>query len=161
MPQLLKVRLCEESDLPSLRAREALPEARLADQHFAQQNQGEYFFAVAFRDDLPMGSVVLDCRTGPLQPEMKNLWVNPDARRQGVGSALVTFIEDLGEAQKFEEIFFGIDPENPSAIPMYLELGYAPTGQHRDVAYVSVEPDGTTVERPQTESIYRKSLRYR
>lgn len=161
MADEVTVRLCEESDLPELRAHEAHPDVAFADQHYALQRQGDYFYAVAFKGEHSVGTIALDCRPNDLQPEMKNLWVYKDARRQGVGSTLVAFVEDLARDAGFEEIFLGVDPENPRAIPLYVGLEYSPTGDHRMAAYVFVDDDGKPAQREQRDAIYRKSLKFR
>ncbi len=58
----------------------------------------------------------------------------------------------------FEEVFLGVDPDNYSAIPLYLDLGYSPTGHHRRAEYVWFDERGETHRREQVDAIYRKSL---
>lgn len=154
------VRLCELTDLPVLRVRERHPAASLSDKHFSLQQQGNYLFAVAFIGDEPAGTGVMDLREGPLTPELKSLWVYPALRRRGAGRALTTFLEAHASELGYEEVFFGVDPDNYEAIPMYLDLGYSPTGNHREAEYVWVDDDGAAHTRLQVDAIYRKSLMY-
>ena len=84
MSEPITVRLCAEADIPTLASFEPHASARYAEQHFALQQAGDdYFYAVAFRGEEPLGTSVLDCRPGSLAPELKSLWVYPHARRQG------------------------------------------------------------------------------
>lgn len=152
------VRLCEESDLEALRLREPHPTAHFADKHFELQQEGAYLFAIAFIADEIVGSGVLDLRPGPLNPELKNLWVYPEHRRKGAGRALTEFLEEHAGQRGYEEVFLGVDPDNYSAIPLYLDLGYSPTGHHREAVYVWVDDSGESHSRKQMDAIYRKSL---
>ncbi len=154
------IRLCEESDLPVLARHEPRPSVNMAARHFALQQEGDYIYAVAFIGDEPAGTGVLDLREGPLTPELKSLWVYPSMRRQGAGRALTTFLERIASELGFEEMFFGVDPDNFEAIPMYLDLGYSPTGNHRETEHLWVDDEGVTHTRPHLDAIYRKSLLY-
>lgn len=152
------VRLCEESDLPALREREPHPDARFAEKHYALQQQGNYLFAVALSHEVIVGSCVLDIRPNSLRPELKNLWVYPEHRRQGAGSSLTRFLEKQAADQGFDEVFLGVDPDNYSAIPLYVDLGYSPTGHHREATYEWIDSAGVPHSRTQLDAVYRKSL---
>ncbi len=153
------VRLCTAEDLPALHAREAHPSARVAEKHFERQASGDYFFAVALRDGAPLGTCVLDCDPDrPLCPELKNLWVYPDARRQGAARALTTFLEQQAAERGFVEVFLKVDPDNEAAIPMYIGLDYSPTGDHAETTYETVDSTGVVHAIAQTDAVYRKSL---
>lgn len=153
------VRLCTAEDLPQMHAREAHPSARIAQRHFERQQAGDYFYAVAVRDGVVLGTCVLDCRPdGPLCPELKSLWVHPEFRRQGAARALTTFLEERAEELGFVEVFLRVDPDNEAAIPMYIGLDYSPTGDHALTTYESVDADGVQHSVEQTDAVYRKSL---
>jgi ribosomal protein S18 acetylase RimI-like enzyme len=152
------VRLCDETDLDALRARERYPEARLSDQHLRLQAAGDYLFALAVLDDVIAGTGVLDLRPGQLTPELKNLWVYPEMRRRGAGRALTEFLEEHAGRLGYDEVFLGVDPDNFSAIPLYLDLGYSPTGHHREAEYLWLDEAGEMKARIQLDAIYRKSL---
>lgn len=159
MSEPIAVRLCEAEDVRLLAAREPHPNAHYAATHFARQQAGNYFFAVAWRGDEPLGTSVLDCRPGKLQPELKSLWVYPHARRQGAARALTRFLELEALRQAFAEVFLRVDPANEAAIPMYISLDYTPTGDHRTTTYEYVDADGERRTREQVDAVYRKSLR--
>lgn len=152
------VRLCTEADLPALHAREAHASARLAGQHLRRQLDGDYFFAIALRDDVPLGYGVLDCRQSRLRPELMTLWVYPESRRQGVARAVTSFLEQLAAAHDFVEVFLRVDPDNEAAIPLYITLDYTPTGEHVRTTYESVDETGAHHDSEQTDAVYRKSL---
>ncbi|QLQ15374.1 MAG: GNAT family N-acetyltransferase [Micropruina sp.] len=159
MSEPITVRLCEVGDLPQLAQREPHPAANYAANHFSRQQKGNYFFAVAWRGDEPLGTSVLDCRPGKLQPELKSLWVYPNARRQGAARALTRFLESEALRQEFTEVFLRVDPANEAAIPMYISLDYTPTGDHRTTTYEYVDETGQRRTREQIDAVYRKSLR--
>ncbi len=155
----ITVRLCTADDLPALHAREVHPSARVAQKHFDRQAAGDYFYAIAWRGDEPLGSSVLDCDTRrDLCPELKNLWVYPEQRRQGAARALTTFLEREAATLGFVEVFLKVDPENEAAIPMYIGLDYSPTGDHAMTNYEWMDADGALHSTEQRDAIYRKSL---
>ncbi|MFT4110323.1 GNAT family N-acetyltransferase [Propionicimonas sp.] len=155
----ITVRLCTVEDLPALHAREAHPSARIAGAHFDRQAGGDYFYAIALRDDVPVGTSVLDCRAdNSLRPELKNLWVYPEFRRQGAARALTTFLEQRAGELGFVEVFLKVDPENEAAIPMYIGLDYSPTGDHALTTYEWIDDTGGVNSAEQRDAIYRKSL---
>ena len=160
MTEPILVRLCTTDDLDALGRREPHPNARYAEGHFERQQQGEYFFAIAVRGDVQLGTSVLDCREDNLlQPELKSLWVYPESRRQGAARALTRFLEQQAIDLGFDEIFLRVDPQNAAAIPMYISLDYTPTGDHRLTTYEYVDALGNTHSREEMDAIYRKSLR--
>lgn len=153
------VRLCTSDDLPALHAREPYPAARIAQRHFDRQASGDYFYAVAFRGVDPLGSSVLDCDpANRLCPELKSLWVYPDARRQGAARAITTFLEQQATQLGFVEVFLRVDPDNEAAIPMYIGLDYTPTGDHVSTSYETIGADGASQVTDQLDAVYRKSL---
>ena len=160
MTEPILVRLCTTDDLDALGRREPHPNARYAEGHFERQQQGDYFFALAVRGDVQLGTSVLDCREDNLlQPELKSLWVYPESRRQGAARALTRFLEQQAIDLGFDEIFLRVDPQNAAAIPMYISLDYTPTGDHQLTTYEYVDALGNTHSREEMDAIYRKSLR--
>ncbi|MFT4215716.1 MAG: GNAT family N-acetyltransferase [Micropruina sp.] len=160
MTEPIVVRLCTADDLASLGRREPHPNARYAQGHYERQLEGDYYFAVALRDGIELGTSVLDCRgDNLLQPELKSLWVYPESRRQGAARALTRFLEQQAVELGFDEIFLRVDPQNAAAIPMYISLDYTPTGDHRLTTYEYVDGLGNTHSREEMDAIYRKSLR--
>jgi len=159
---LITVRLSTADDLASLHAREAHPDAHLAQRHFDRQQAGDYFFALAERGNTVLGFCALDCDTSrPLCPELQSLWVYPEYRRQGAAAALTTFLEDRAAERGFVEVFLRVDPDNAAAIPMYISLDYTPTGDHVLTTYETVGTDGVFTNTEQRDAVYRKSLRAR
>ena len=159
MTEPILVRLCTTDDLDALGRREPHPNARYAEGHFERQQQGDYFFAIAVRGDVQLGTSVLDCREDNLlQPELKSLWVYPESRRQGAARALTRFLEQQAIDLGFDEIFLRVDPQNAAAIPMYISLDYTPSGDHRLTSYEAVDATGGIQLGERLDAVYRKSL---
>ncbi|PFG16416.1 acetyltransferase (GNAT) family protein [Propionicimonas paludicola] len=162
MPEApIEVRLCTAADLPALIARESNPAANFSQAQFDMMSAGDYYYAIALRDDEPLGTGALDCRASKLCPELKNLWVYPTMRRQGAARAITTYLEGQAAARGFVEVFLRVDPDNEAAIPMYIGLEYTPTGDHIETNYDQLGPDGQVVARTQVDAVYRKSLTVR
>lgn len=147
----ITIRPATDEDLPALSAHEPRPDSSLAQEHLATQSGGEVIFATAWAGDEPLGWGMLDLRESDLQPELSHLWVFPEARRQGVGRALTTWLEQRAAEEGYTEVFLLVDPDNSKAIPLYLDLDYSATGDHQ------LNTDDATGEQGH-HAIYRKSL---
>ena len=152
------VRPVTEADLPALIALEQHPEAQVSRRRFSEQAEGGNVYFIAVVDDRPLGTAVLDLRDPDMVPELRDMYVYPAARRQGVGQALTQHIEAEARALGHEEIFLGVDPDNFEAIPLYISLGYEPTGNHRILETHGDEGDNPTGLHH--DAIYRKGLRF-
>lgn len=58
-----------------------------------------------------------------------SMWVAPEARRQGTGSALVDAIVEWARAQGVMRVFLDVGELNAPAIALYTRKGFVPTGQ--------------------------------
>lgn len=153
----ITVRRVEAADLEYLRAHQARPDLDLIDEHYNAQEAGQLIFAVALEDDTPLGTTVLDFASEELEPELRNMWVYPQARRKGAGRALSEFLEEEARKAGYEAVFLAVDPNNEKAVPLYVSLEYHPTGEHlfvEDPEVIQVE-DG---EASAHYAIYKKSL---
>ncbi len=157
----IHVRPVTKTDLPLLRERQHRPELGLVDRHFEGQASGALIFAAAFDEDTPLGTAILDLRAEDVTPELRNMFVYPNARRRGAGRALSTFLE--GEARRlgYDSVYLAVDPNNVKAIPLYVSLEYHPTGEHLfvDAPEVTQVEDG--VEASKHYAVYKKSLTVR
>lgn len=154
----VEVRRATASDLEALQANDPRPHLGLPARRLAEQEAGTGILAVAVVDGSVVGMGFLDFVDEELQPELKNLWINPDARRQRAGTRLWRWLEQQAADAGHRQVFLAVDPNNSRAIPMFLELGYLPTGDHHTVS----DPDASQVLDPSQVSdyyaIYRKSL---
>lgn len=69
--------------------------------------------------------------------------VRADARRRGVGKALVRFALDALKAQGAAEAFLEVRSENAPAIRLYATLGFSPVGVRR--GFYKEPPDDAVV----------------
>ena len=152
----IEIRLVRSDDLPALRALEDREDDFVCDRRFADAIAGDSSYYIAVRAADPLGTVVLDLTPGPMQPEMRNMYVYQHARRQGIGRLLDLHVENVARDLGYEEIFLGVDPNNYKAIPLYLSLGYEPTGDHREV---HGDAPGSIHGEVFHDAIYRKRLR--
>lgn len=163
---VVAARLATRDDLPALEANETEKTRGLSVTYLDEQDKGDFYLVVGTLGDEIAGRVILDCRDDEsvLTPEMKLLWVFPQARRKGLGAAMTQELERLARGLDYDEIFLGVSADNnPAAIPLYVSLGYTPTGDHRNAVNLSVidgSQDETHAADP-TEAIFRKSLRVR
>lgn len=155
----VEVRLVEEADLPTLREHQARPELGLVDVHYKASQEGNLLFAVAVEDGEPLGTALLDIDPDyDWVPELRNMWVYPQARRRGAGRALSHWLEDQARERGFQAVYLAVDPNNERAIPLYVSLEYLPTGEHLfvDDPEVHQVEEGTTPAKHY--AIYKKSL---
>lgn len=155
----IAVRPATAEDLPVLRDRQARPDLQLVDDHFTAQEAGTVLFAVAHEGDEILGTALLDLDSdADLTPELRNMWVYPEARRRGAGRALSQWIEDQARSRGFTEVFLAVDPNNEKAIPLYVSLEYHPTGEHVEIDVPEV-PQVTDGDEPANHyAVYKKSL---
>lgn len=59
-----------------------------------------------------------------------SLWVAPEARRQGVGSALVDAVTQWAEAYGLRRLLLDVGEANTAAISLYTSRGFVPTGEY-------------------------------
>mmetsp|Transcript_10724 Transcript_10724/g.23755 ORF Transcript_10724/g.23755 Transcript_10724/m.23755 type:complete len:278 (+) Transcript_10724:71-904(+) len=75
------------------------------------------------------------------QPYFSDLIVNPDNRRQGIASALMTEAERRAKSMGFDELYLGVRSTNDLALRMYSKIGYEiiiPWGDM--LAFLEIQP---------------------
>jgi ribosomal protein S18 acetylase RimI-like enzyme len=100
------------------RADAALPLHRL------EQPSSEYL--VAWLGDEPVGHV---CVEWAEPPELQDLWVLPERRGGGIGTALVAAVEAAVAARGGRSVLLSVGIANEGAIRLYARLGYRRTRQ--------------------------------
>ncbi len=156
--QRVSARRAVPDDLETLESGEPRPELELARKRLDEQEQGTGIFAVVEVEGVIVGSGFLDFVDEELTPELKNLWVHEEARRQGAGRLLWRWLEARALEAGYSQVYLAVDPNNEKAIPLFLNLGYSPTGHHLFME----DPDEHQVTDPSQVSshyaIFRKSL---
>ncbi len=61
---------------------------------------------------------------------LMSLWVAPEARRQGVGSALVEAVTEWARASGLRRLLLDVGEANTAAISLYTSKGFVPTGEY-------------------------------
>ncbi len=77
---------------------------------------------VAYRDGTPIGCGALKEAAGP--PEIKRVWVSPDARGLGLGRRLMRALESAARDAGSEQVRLDTNRELTEAIAMYRATGY-------------------------------------
>lgn len=82
-------------------------------------------FVIAKADGKPVGcGAVLPLAEGV--GEIKRMWVEPEARRQGVAQALLYGLESMAQEKGYHTLRLETGIRQPEAIALYTKTGYAP-----------------------------------
>ncbi|HEY1876725.1 MAG TPA: GNAT family N-acetyltransferase [Rhizomicrobium sp.] len=81
---------------------------------------------LAKRGDHVLGAIALKPLDPPHVAEIKRLFVRPQARRIGVGKALVAAVLNTARERDYSEVKLDTLPEMESAIALYRSFGFAP-----------------------------------
>ena len=90
-------------------------------------------FAVGWVHGRPVASGALR-RQDDHTAEIKRMYVAPDARRRGVGAAMLRWLEDAAERTGYRRLVLETGDEQPEALAMYRSAGYEavePYGYYR------------------------------
>ncbi len=68
-------------------------------------------------------------RDDPATAGLFGMWVDPVARRQGLGAALVRGVVDWAREAGFRAIELGVTTSNPGAVAFYEGMGFVDTGE--------------------------------
>jgi GNAT superfamily N-acetyltransferase len=137
-----RIRPLIEKDVPQLVLRYSFPWSTpeltktLWDTYFQEQQQGIRTVAVVEknREILGYGSLLRrpECPffAGKNIPEINAIWIDEDHRRQGLGTALIHWIEDLAKQEGYRQIGIGVGlyRDYGPAQQLYFQLGYIPEG---------------------------------
>ncbi len=124
------------ADLQALQALEHGHEPGYYERCFEEQGAGNRLILLAVKDDKTVGYVLLNWnpRYQPFRrlniPEIQDLYVTPDARRQGIGEALVAECESRARSKGCTQmgIAVGLHAGFGAAQRIYVRLGYVPDG---------------------------------
>jgi ribosomal protein S18 acetylase RimI-like enzyme len=95
----------------------------------AAATQADRRLLLAEHDDRPVGmAVILISPTDPHQANLYAMWVQPAARRLGLGRALLNAAIAWAETKGLSEIGLSVTDGNDAARQLYSEAGFVETG---------------------------------
>ena len=136
----LSIRLCEIGDIPILTQFVKNAPHPIENQYFEtafkEQIDGKRIALLAFSNGILAGYVHLNFH--PLYapfarleiPEIQDLFVSPDYRRQGIGEHLILACEKIALEKECDSIGIGVGVTGDfgSAQRLYIRMGYIPDG---------------------------------
>ncbi|MBB5748999.1 GNAT family N-acetyltransferase [Micrococcus sp. TA1] len=162
----MDIRPCTDADLSVLCARWRTP-GGVHEAHHGRQRAGQTTFLVAWQDQEPLGSGVLqwggcigsNARAAyPEAVELNHLQVRDAYRGQGVGSALITAAEALASQTGRRQMAVGVADDNPDAERLYRRLGYRPTGVVDVSEYDWITAEGAVRHETERDHLLVKNL---
>jgi GNAT superfamily N-acetyltransferase len=162
----MNIRPCTDADLRVLCARWRTP-GGVHEAHHARQRAGQATYLVAWQDQEPLGSGVLQwggCiganarTTYPEAVELNHLQVRDRYRGQGVGSALIAAAEALAAQAGRYQMAVGVAEDNPDAERLYRRLGYRRTGVIDVSEYDWITAEGAVRHETERDLLLVKNL---
>ena len=89
-------------------------------------------YLVAVRDEAIVGYAGLLAPRRSEQADIQTITVAPDARRGGLGRALMNALITEARGRGAREIFLEVRADNPGAMSLYENLGFRVEGRKRD-----------------------------
>lgn len=114
----------EADDLAAVHGRAFAP--GWSAQEIADLTAGPGGFALVVEDQRMLGFIL--CRSGGGEAEILTLAVDPDARRRGIGRALVEAATGAARMAGAELMFLEVAQDNPAAIRLYEATGFRNVG---------------------------------
>lgn len=92
-----------------------------------RQAQGRCFWLIITAHDRIIGNgqlVIYPSSRGTLSAECANLFVVPDYRGQGIGTALIGVLTAVAHYHHITNLEIGVTTDNPRALALYQRLGF-------------------------------------
>jgi GNAT superfamily N-acetyltransferase len=143
----LELRVVTPEVLDELRAHVVLPPHQAEwvggtvddSMHEAAENpQGKPWPRGVYRDDVPVGFVMLSWNVEPSPPELIGPWflwklmIAPAAQGQGVGRAVVRKVAAVVKEQGASQLLTSVAQGEHTPYPFYVGLGFVPTGEYAE-----------------------------
>lgn len=161
-----RIRVCDDSDLAALRARWPTADD-VHGAHYDEQHQATATYLVAWQDDEPLGSALVQWR-GPVGPnaraafgqsvEVNHLQVRQAWRGRGVGTSLLAAAEQLMAERGRAVSAVSVEVGNRDAARLYRRLGYTGTGVLDVCAYDWTDEHGQVHHQVETSEFLLKPL---
>jgi ribosomal protein S18 acetylase RimI-like enzyme len=162
----MDIRPCTDEDLSVLCSRWRTP-GGVHEAHHAHQRTGQATYLVAWQDQEPLGSGVVqwggcigsNARAAyPGAVEINHLQVRDQYRGQGVGSALIAAAEALAAQAGRDQMAVGVAADNPGAERLYRRLGYRLTGVVDVSEYDWITAEGAVQHETERDHLLVKDL---
>lgn len=129
LPDGMRLRCLEPSDLPAVAELDALAFSRLWQYSLAtiQDAYPQLAFATVVEGDAGLAGYQFSTRN-PFGVHLARLAVRPDVQRQGVGRALVTDLLARTGGQGVERVSVNTQSDNLASLTLYQSLGFRRTG---------------------------------
>ncbi|MEC3920007.1 GNAT family N-acetyltransferase [Nocardia sp. CDC160] len=161
------IRECGEQDLEFLEHCLPTGENRAHEAHFRRQQQGLGTLLVAWIDEMPCGTCVINW-TGPIHPaarvafpdcpELCFLQIAAVSRNQGIGTALIAAVEERVLARGLTHVGLAVEVTNADALRLYKRLGYIDTGLVATTEYSVWDEFGVKKDLVETDCYLLKEL---
>lgn len=150
------IRLADENDLVALcRVRNNID---LFKYYLEQSERKEVYLVIAEQEAHILGFAILKVN-GHLLPKLSDLYVKENYRRNGIGSALIKYRENIAKNLGYSEIFVSVDPiENPKMIKLIKRHGYKAISEPYIKKAVFFNSDGTPYDKTYTKIDLKKLL---
>jgi ribosomal protein S18 acetylase RimI-like enzyme len=163
----MDIRPCTDADLSVLCSRWRTP-GGVHERHHDRQRAGQATYLVAWQDQEPLGSGVLqwggcigsNARAAyPGAVELNHLQVREQYRGQGVGSVLIAAAEALAAQAGRDQMAVGVAEDNPAAERLYRRLGYRRTGVIDVSEYDWITAEGAVRHETERDHLLVKDLK--
>ena len=94
-----------------------------------QQERGELVYFVAWDEGTAVGTGLLRWRGRVGYPQLEDLWVLPERRNDGIGSAILDAVEQAAAESGADRLGLAVAVENAGARRLYSRRGYVATEQ--------------------------------
>ena len=135
--QLMRdVRLRALRDSPQAFGSTLAREESFREQHWRMRLRSSPWF-VARRAEQPdrrvigLASMISEPGSAADDRHVVGLWVDSDARRHGVGTALLRAVATAARAQEARTVSLWVADDNDAAVRLYGRLGFSPTGERQ------------------------------
>lgn len=151
-----RIRLATEDDVVGLC--EIRNSKSLFRKYLEQQESKNLYVAIAEQTGTILGFGLLKVK-GNLCPKLSDLYVHEEVRGNGIGSALITYREELAISLGYTEMYVSVDPiENPKMIKLITKLGYQTISEPYEKNAIYYNNDGSSYEKTYTRVDFKKEL---
>ena len=150
------IRLANENDLAALC--NVRNNKNLFKRYLKQSERKEVYLVIAEQGANILGFAILKVN-GHLLPKLSDLYIKENYRRNGIGSGLIKYRENIAKNLGYSEIFVSVDPiENPKMIKLIKRHGYEEITEPYIKKAVFFNNEGTPYDKTYTRIDLKKLL---